>query len=338
MASSFDLRAFRYFVAVAAACLTLILGPSRGASQPTSGPLGIKLVTLGTHGGPVPDKDRAQSSNLLVVNGTVYLIDAGDGVARRIVQAGYSYLKPRKIFITHDHSDHTLGLAVLLIDQWEQAPREVTDVYGPPGTEAFVRDVRQLNTVNAEIRYSEGKAAPMAGVHAHDVATGEVYRDANVTVTAVENTHFQIGPGDPGYGKYKSYAYRFQTANGSIVFTGDTGPSDAVTALAKGADVLVSEIAAPSEIVAQFVAAGIWQNRTPAEQAGFVKHMQEEHLTPDAVANMATKAGVKNVVLTHLSGWTPGNQVDDFARFGDQVRKSYAGHVFVAKDLMVFAF
>ena len=321
------------------ACLALIFGPSRGAGQSTAAPLGIKLVTLGTHGGPVPDKDRAQSSNLLVINGTLYLIDAGDGVVRRIAQAGYSFLKPRKVFITHDHSDHTLGLAVLLIDQWEQAPRDVTDVYGPPGTEAFVRGVQQLGAVNAEIRYSEGKAASMAAsVHAHDIATGEVYRDSNVTVTAVENTHFEIRRGDPGYGKYKSYAYRFQTPTGSIVFTGDTGHSDAVTALAKGADVLVSEIASPQEIVAQMTANGIWQGKTPQEQDGFVKHMREEHLTSDDVANMATKAGVKNVVLSHLSGWTPGNQIDDFARFGDQVRKSFAGHVFVAKDLMVLTF
>ena len=53
--------------------------------------------------------------------------------------------------------------------------------------------------------------------------------------------------------------------------------------------------------------------------------MREEHLTSDDVANMATKAGVKNVVLSHLSGWTPGNQIDDFARFGDQVRHAGRG-------------
>jgi ribonuclease BN (tRNA processing enzyme) len=199
--------------------------------------------------------------------------------------------------------------------------------------------VQQLGAVNAEIRYSEGRTAPMAAsVRAHDVATGEVYRDANVTVTAVENTHFEIRPGDPGYGKYKSYSYRFQTANGSIVFTGDTGPTDAVTTLARGADVLVTEIASPQEIVAQQTANGTWQRKTPSEQDGFVKHMRQEHLTPDDVASMASKAGVKNVVLTHLAGWMPGNQIDDFARFGDQVRKSYTGHVFVAKDLMVLTF
>ena len=70
---------------------------------------GTKLITLGTAGGPQPRKDRAQASNLLVVNGTLYLIDAGDSVTRRIVQAGYDFRKIGKIFITHPHSDHTAG-------------------------------------------------------------------------------------------------------------------------------------------------------------------------------------------------------------------------------------
>src|SRR3954470_1195485 len=70
-------------------------------------PAGTRLITLGTAGGPVPMKDRAQSSNLLVANGTRYLIDAGDNVTRRIVQSGSDFRQIGKIFITHPHSDHT---------------------------------------------------------------------------------------------------------------------------------------------------------------------------------------------------------------------------------------
>src|SRR5690348_15297900 len=80
---------------------------------------GTVVITLGTGGGPLPRKDRAQSSNLLVVNGTFYLIDAGGGVTRRIVQSGYDFRKVGKIFITHPHSDHTAGLATLLVSEWE---------------------------------------------------------------------------------------------------------------------------------------------------------------------------------------------------------------------------
>jgi glyoxylase-like metal-dependent hydrolase (beta-lactamase superfamily II) len=64
---------------------------------------GTVIIMLGTRGGPFPTKDRMQSSNLLVVNGTPYLIDAGDSVTRRIVQANYDFRKVGKIFITHPH-------------------------------------------------------------------------------------------------------------------------------------------------------------------------------------------------------------------------------------------
>lgn len=73
-----------------------------------------RLVTLGTAAGPLPRKDRPQSANLLIVNGVLYLVDAGENVTRRIVQADYDFRKVGKIFITHGHSDHTMGLATLL--------------------------------------------------------------------------------------------------------------------------------------------------------------------------------------------------------------------------------
>jgi ribonuclease BN (tRNA processing enzyme) len=75
-------------------------------------------------------------------------------------------------------------------------------------------------------------------------------------VTAVENTHFQFKEGSPAYGKFKSYAYRFRAGEKSIVFTGDTGPSEAVTNLAKGADILVSEALSLYEIKARLEKAG----------------------------------------------------------------------------------
>src|ERR1700742_2324238 len=78
------------------------------------------LITLGTAGGPLPRADRAQSSNLLIVNSTLYLIDAGGAVTMRVVQSGNDFRKVSKIFITHPHSDHDDGLATLLNSQWEQ--------------------------------------------------------------------------------------------------------------------------------------------------------------------------------------------------------------------------
>ena len=293
---------------------------------------GTVLVTLGTSGGPLPRAGRTQSSNLLVVNGTPYLIDAGDGATRRIVRAGYDFRKVGKVFITHPHSDHTNGLATLLNAQWEYQRREPTDVYGY-GVEALVRGAIAYLTPNAEIRWSEGKRTKMADVFkGHDVAPGMVYQDANVRVTAVENTHFNFAPDSPGAGKYRSYSYRFDTPGRSIVFTGDTGPSEALTELAKGADVLVTEVTVGDDVIAVMKKNGNWDTKTTAEKEGWIRHMKEEHVTPEQVGQMAAAAGVKTVVMTHLSPTL--DPKDDFKRYVAAARRFYAGRIVIAKDLM----
>src|SRR5262245_10863982 len=109
---------------------------SPAAAQSAAGD--AQLITLGTGGGPLPRAERAQSSNLLVVNGALYLIDAGGSVTSRVVQSGQDFRKVGKIFITHPHSDHTAGLATLMVSQWEYQRAEPTDIYGG-GVEALVK-------------------------------------------------------------------------------------------------------------------------------------------------------------------------------------------------------
>src|SRR5215510_12647164 len=162
---------------------------------------GTQLITLGTAGGPLPRADRAQSSNLLVVNGALYLIDAGGSVTSRVVQSGHDFRKIGKIFITHPHSDHTAGLATLMVSQWEYQRAEPTDIYGG-GVEALVRGALAYLTPNAEIRWAEGKKRPMdATFRGHDISAGVVFYGVNVVVSATENTHFNFQPGTPPYGK-----------------------------------------------------------------------------------------------------------------------------------------
>jgi ribonuclease BN (tRNA processing enzyme) len=315
---------------------TAALGADQAAAQAggisTDPEAATTLITLGTRGGPLPDRERAQSSNLLIVNGTLYLIDAGDGVTRRVVQAGYDVRKVTKIFITHAHSDHTNGLASLLAPQWDFQSPAPTDIYGS-GVEALVKGAIAYLTPNAEIRWSEGRKRPMAEtIHGHDVAPGVIYQDANVKVTAVENTHFHFTPDSPGYGKYKSYSYRFDTPGRVVFFTGDSGPSEAVVELAKGADLYVTEATSPEDVLERLKRSGALQN--PSEQEGFIHHMREEHITPENVGQMAAQAGVKAVVMTHLSPTTNPN--DDFMRYVDEARKFYSGPITLAKDLMKF--
>ena len=215
------------------------MAQTEGAPPPKTG---TRLITLGTAGGPSLRADRAQSSNLLTVNGTHYVIDAGDRVASRIAQAGINVRDIGTIFLTHHHDDHTAGLGTLMSWRGINQRTKPINVYGPPRTAELVKAAVQYFTISAEIRIADGgKTIPIAQVFfGHDVGTGVIYQDANVKVTAVENSHFAFHKG-PAAGKHKSYSYRFETPDRVIVFTGDTGPSDAVTELAKGADLLVTE-------------------------------------------------------------------------------------------------
>jgi ribonuclease BN (tRNA processing enzyme) len=239
-----------------------------------------------------------------------------------------------KIFITHPHSDHTAGLATLMVSQWEYQRAEPTDIYGG-GVEALVKGALAYLTPNAEIRWAEGKKRPMeATFHGHDITAGPIYKDANIVVTAAENTNFNFQPGTPPYGKYKSFAYRVETPERTFVFTGDTGPSDAVAALAKGADVLVTEVTSVEDAIEVFKRTGAWQAKTEDEQKGWIRHMEEEHVSPRDVAELATKAGIKTIVMTHFGPSVRPN--DDYQRFADEAKKHFSGQVVLAKDLMEF--
>ena len=253
------------------------------------------------------------------------------------MKLGTNFRNLDTIFITHPHSDHTSGLAALMSDIYDAGRTTPVNIYGPPGTAASVRALVDYLTVSSDIRISDGtRGVPAATIFmGHDVGTGIIFQDANVKVAAVENTHFHFKPGSPGFGKYKSYSYRFDTPSRSVVFTGDTGPSDAVVTLAQGADLFVSEVAASiDEYKDVQIATGRWQAQTPAQQADGIRHQIEEHLTPDEVGKMAQRAGVKAVVLTHLGATT--NPDDDYARYVEQVKKSFNGQVYIAKDLMKF--
>ena len=156
----------------------------------------LLLRTLGT-ASPVPRRGRAQSSNLLTVNGTHYVIDAGDGVVRRIAQAGIDVREIGIIFITHHHDDHIAGLGTLMAAAWNRQRTKPIHVYGPPRTEELVKAAVQYFSINAEIRIADGgHTVPIDQVFlGHDVGTGLIYEDANIKVTAAENSHFSFHQG-----------------------------------------------------------------------------------------------------------------------------------------------
>jgi ribonuclease BN (tRNA processing enzyme) len=133
------------------------------ASKPSKA--STRVVTLGTQGGRFPQAHRAQSSNLLLVGGAYYLIDAGDGVARRLAKGKFSIPAIGTIFLTHLHDDHTAGLGTLMSAAWDQNRTSPINVYGPPPTYELVKAAIQYFTISAEIRIRDGgKTVPLSQV------------------------------------------------------------------------------------------------------------------------------------------------------------------------------
>jgi ribonuclease BN (tRNA processing enzyme) len=315
--------------------LSVVALMNAGAAQPEggAGTPGTRLITLGTVAGPPPRPHRAQSSNLLIVNGTLYVIDAGDGAARRIAKAGFNVRDVGTIFITHHHDDHTAGLGTLMSVAWDSQRTIPINVYGPPRTEDLVKAAVQYFTISAESRIADGgRTIPIDRLFfGHDVGPGVIYQDANIKVTAIENTHFGFHKGAAA-GRHKSYSYRFETPDRVIVFTGDTGPNQALTELARGADMLVSEANSIEERIHDLLSGGQWQIMTADEQERIKLQMTQGHLSTTDVGEMATRAGVKTVILTHLTFKAD----DDYTAWVADVKKQFSGEVLVAKDLKEF--
>ena len=137
-------------IVVLAMAFGAMLWPAREAGAQTPGGAatraGTRLITLGTRVGPDPVAHQAQSSNLLIVNGALYLIDAGDGTLRRLAKAGIKFNEIGVIFITHPHSDHIAGLGPLMAIERHDGRTDPINVYGPHGVETIVAGIIQYFT------------------------------------------------------------------------------------------------------------------------------------------------------------------------------------------------
>jgi ribonuclease BN (tRNA processing enzyme) len=294
-------------------------------------PPGNQFITLGTHGGPISDRNRAQPANALVVGQAVYLVDAGDGAVQQLARAGLSLASVRAVFVSHIHIDHTGGLfAVLGLRHQMGAGGKIT-VYGPPGIRAMVDGLVAAIVPEAESGYGvpgEDYVPPQDTVEVIELRDGASLKLDGFTVTAARNTHYSFPRDSDLDRRFGSVSFRFDLQDRSIVYTGDTGPSDAVTALARNADLLVTELADPA-FAATFVVPG--PGPQPKRAREMHHHMVQHHISPDQVGQMAAKAGVRRVVITHLVAGRDPNV--DTAPLVAGVRKWFAGPVEIAADL-----
>jgi ribonuclease BN (tRNA processing enzyme) len=291
--------------------LRLLLAVTLAAQAPHT-----RVVVLGT-GTPNADPDRSGPAIAIVTNGHAYLVDAGPGIVRRAaaaVKEGVSELAMPKldiVFLTHLHSDHTLGLPDLMLSPWVLDRTAPLRVYGPPGTANMARFIDSAYVKDIDIRLHGGEPTNPTGWRSevHEIAdSGVVYRDSNVIVRA-----FRVQHGTWDY----AFGYRFETRDRVVVVSGDTRPSDAVVDACRGCDVLVHEV----------YDAETFKKRPPEWQA----YHKEFHTSSYELGSLASRAKPKLLLLVHQLYW--GGTDADLVR---QVATRFSGRVVSAHDLGIY--
>ncbi len=307
-------------------CATAAAGAilaARVAPQPqgTSAALAAKVVLLGT-GTPAATPDRSGPATAIVANDVAYLVDFGPGVVRRASAAaltrGIAALQPVRLriaFVTHLHSDHTVGYPDLIFSPWTLGRRVPLEIFGPRGLkdmtthllEAYRVDVATRTNADGNQRtFSDGYK-----VNAHEITAGVVYKDENVTVTAFPTKHAM-----------ESYGYRFDTRDRSIVISGDTNPSRATIDACRGCDVLIHEVHTSAWLSARPEAGG-------APPGTFRRFSEKYHTTTEQLAELARHAKPRLLILYHYNSLSPEELQAD-------MMKHYTGQFVIGRDLDVF--
>ena len=268
----------------------------------------LVAILLGT-GYPRPDANHAGPSTAIVAGDKWFVVDAGRGVVMRIAGTDLQYSKLQAVFLTHFHSDHTAGLPDLFNTSWQFGRKtRPLELYGPRGGSRLANAMLEFFHDDIHYRRDLLEKHPAAGatIKTHDVREGVVYDDGEVRVTAFLVDHRPVEP---------AFGYRFDSGGRSIVVSGDTRPTPNLVKFAKGADVLILEAYLPEHFLkvdTPEVAARLMHYHTSAEEAG----------------EIAAKAGVKTLVLTHL---IPSGAAETFR---ERAAKAFKGTIVVGNDLV----
>lgn len=287
-------------------------------TQPALCQAQAKVVLLGS-GTPIPDPQSSGPAVAVVVNGQVYLFDAGAGVIRRVQAAAEKFGLPAldpsnltKLFLTHLHSDHTLGYPDVILTPWVIGRSRPLDVYGPQGVASMTEHIKLAFAEDISVRTVGLEHLSTSGlqVNVHEFAeSGPVYSDTNVRVQAIAVPH----------GSWKlAFGYLIETDGRRIVISGDTSPTDAIATACNGCDVLLHEVYS-AERFAQL------PRETRRYHAAF-------HTSTKELAELASKAKPKLLIMYHQLYFGEPSGVD----LGGEVRRTYSGMVISGRDLSVY--
>ena len=278
-----------------------------------------QVVLLGT-GTPRPDPERSGPSTAIVVGDTPYLVDVGPGVVRRAQAAfekgiaGLEVMKLRTLFVTHLHSDHTVGYPDLIFTTWVQGRKQSLRAFGPKGFAAMTQHVIQAWQADIDVRTKglEHRSAEGVIVEAHEVNPGQVYQDEHVKVIA-----FSVNHGDLP----QAFGYRFESADRTVVISGDTSPSPALVDACQKCDVLIHEAYA--------------ENYRPAAVPDWIEYRSKYHTTTTQLAEIATKTQPRLLIVYHRGVGPSGSQISD-AEYLAEIARTYRGKVVIGHDLDVY--
>jgi len=277
----------------------------------------MRLILLGTGGGPRPRTASSAPAQVIVANDAAYVIDCGNGVARQLAFAGVPLTTLRHIFLTHHHSDHNADYGNLIWLAWCAGLRTRVDGWGPPPLEKMTKLFFEMNACDIDIRIIDEDRVPLLPlVHVHELNEGgRVMQDEHLTVTAALVDHPPVVP---------AFAYRFDASDRSIVISGDTLPSDNLIKLAEGADVLVHE--------ALYVPAVDRLTARVSNAAALKRSILSHHTPVEEAGRIARAAGVKKLVLSHFVPADDPAVTDQMWLQGARVH--FRGEVILGKDLL----
>ena len=277
-----------------------------------------KVVLLGT-GTPNPDPAHAGSCVAILVNNNTYIVDFGAGVVRQAAKMTPRYggelpqleAKNLKIaFLTHLHSDHTIGLPDLLLTPWVLERNVPLQIYGPAGTKHLAENIVVAYKADIDYRLNGLEPANENGWKVNTIEfekDGIIYRDSLVKVEAFKVVH----------GTWpNAFGFRFTTPEKTIVISGDTRPCKNILKYSKEADILIHEVYS--------------YNRWTKRNAFWKKYHAANHTSTYELGELADKAKPGKIILYHILSW--GDSDQDLLK---EISKKYKGEVIVGKDLMV---
>lgn len=268
-----------------------------------------KLVLLGT-GTPNAEAGRFGPALAVLCKNQPYIVDFGAGVLHRTIQADINPTRLTRAFLTHLHSDHTVGYPDLILTPWVLGREEPFKVYGPPGIREMTSHILQAYKEDIRERSQGLQPSNDTGwkVEAHEIEEdGIIYEDANVKVEAFEVDH----------GSWKAFGYKFIAQDRTIVISSDTAPTEKMVEAAKGCDVLVHEVYSLKGFAGR-----------PAEWQAYHSTV---HTSSRQLAEIASQAQPKLLVLYHQLYW--GVSDDELVT---EIKENYDGDIVSGKDLDQF--